>query len=165
MAALACAAPPPPPAPAIALRADPISLEILEGTWSGEYSSAETGRRGKIRFELEAAEGGVAHGDVLSFGDVERLEDPSLSDPPGARGDLTRRLRISFVSVEPEREAVSGTLEPYRDPECECLLSTTFYGEVREGAIEGTYVSRGPAGHPTTRGRWRVERVPERGGE
>jgi hypothetical protein len=76
---------------------------------------------------------------------------------PRATGALTESLLIRFVQVA--AGAVSGTLEPYRDPDCGCLLSTTFVGRIEGGVLVGSYVSNGGEGHMTTHGQWRVERV------
>jgi hypothetical protein len=68
-----------------------------------------------------------------------------------------QELPIQFVRAL-ESGVVQGTLESYHDPQCGCLLSTTFVGEVRGDRIEGTYTTKGPLAHAVTDGRWRARR-------
>jgi len=148
----ACAAPaPPPPVP---LRGEAADLSRLAGEWNGEYTSASSGRSGSIRMTLEAATPEMAFGDVLMF-PARPEERPEAVNPE--RGDAgPQALAIRFVSVT--GDSVSGTLEPYRDPACACVVSTTFSGRVRGDVIEGTFVSHGGAGYLPNEGRWRVDR-------
>ncbi len=148
----ACAtAPPPPPVAVIGSSND---LGIMAGEWHGEYWSAATGRRGTIRFTLQA-DTGAAWGDVWMF-PAEPRGTATVSD--GARaGGAAVPLQVRFVRVNPGG-GVSGTIEPYRDPECDCTLSTTFVGEVAGDRIEGTYTTRGGPAHLTTTGNWEARR-------
>jgi hypothetical protein len=155
VALAACAAPPPPPPTPI--RGEALDLAIMAGEWTGEYTSAETGRSGPIRFELTAGEDHV-HGQVFLFADPAEPSphpaDPAVPREPGSR---TEPLAIRFIAVEEGQ--VSGTLEPYSDPECErCIISTVFTGKVRGKVIEGTYTSEGGNGGTPRHGTWRVER-------
>lgn len=78
-------------------------------------------------------------------------------DPAQPTNEL---LTIRFVRVDGGR--VSGALDPYHDPVCGCPLETTFTGRLVDAStIEGTFVSRGPPGHRTANGRWRVTRSKE----
>jgi hypothetical protein len=69
----------------------------------------------------------------------------------------TRGLTIRFVRIA--GDSVSGSLDPYAAPDCDCVLSTTFTGRVRANRIDGTFITLGgaPRGTPL-RGRWRVTR-------
>jgi hypothetical protein len=49
-------------------------------------------------------------------------------------------------------------MEPYRDPACDCLLSTTFTGRRRGDVIEGTFVANPGPKHPVQTGTWSVSR-------
>ena len=74
-------------------------------------------------------------------------------------GDATagsQVLTISFVRVA--GPVVTGTLAPYRDPECSCVVVTTFSGTLGENVIEGTFTTRGLPGGSEPTGRWRVKR-------
>jgi hypothetical protein len=127
----------------------------LAGSWRGEYWSGDTGRSGLIRFELDAADGG-ARGDVLMLPAGHREEGrAALEQTPLGAG----RLAIRFVTVDAATETVSGTLEPYRDPQCDCVVSTTFVGRVSRDRIEGTFVTQGGEGRPARLGNWRVTRT------
>jgi hypothetical protein len=66
-------------------------------------------------------------------------------------------LSIRFVFVSDS--VVTGMLNPYRDPDCGCLLTTTFRGVLRGDEMEGTFHSEGSSNtHIPTNGRWRVKR-------
>jgi hypothetical protein len=64
-------------------------------------------------------------------------------------------LRISFVRVAEGQ--VTGVLEPYVAPDCQCRVTTSFTGTVKGDTIEGTFATRGPEGLEQT-GRWKVSR-------
>jgi len=56
---------------------------------------------------------------------------------------------------------LSGTLDPYQDPDCVCTVITTFQGTFRDArTIEGTFstVPSKPGGK-VTGGKWKVTRV------
>ena len=155
LAGAACATNPA-PVPVVAEAGD---LRALGGRWEGEYSSTETGRSGSIVFTLAAGRD-TAHGDVVmvprAFG-VGRDPDvrPSAVDirqPPPRPQVLT----IRFVQLSGGE--VSGTLEPYRDPECGCTLYTVFRGRLARDRIEGTFTSRHGHTSITSTGRWGVRR-------
>jgi hypothetical protein len=130
-------------------------LAQLAGQWSGEYHSTSTGRQGSILFQL-AADADTAHGDVLMF--------PTLSVHGGRPGDerttsrdrLPQNLTISFVRAAEGQ--VMGKLDPYRDPECDCLLNTTFEGRIVRDRITGTYTSIRLSDGSAQQGEWSVKR-------
>lgn len=130
----------------------------LVGNWQGDYESIDSGRRGSITFRLRAG-ADTAEGDVLM--EPRNMTDPSAPDPAIPRdtfGTDRQALAIRFVVVNANQ--VTGTLEPYKDPDCGCTLTTTFKGTLRGDVIEGTFHSEGSAfGHIPQDGRWRVKRV------
>lgn len=140
---------------------DTGSTALLVGNWSGEYSSKETGRVGSISFEL-TSEKDTAYCDVLMIPKTEVNPQGNLSGPAAIQGGRLQAapepLRIRFVRVGEQR--VSGTLDPYTDPECGCRVITTFVGVFSgSNTIEGTYTTRGTElQHQTTGGRWKVRR-------
>lgn len=144
--------------PEIELTSSDFDLNPLVGEWRGDYSSTETGRNGTIAFTLRAAEL-AASGNVVmlpradsSFGANHAPVDPSI---PNTREVLT----IHFVRKEGSN--VVGTLDPYRDPECACQVTTTFQGAFRDrSTIEGIYTTTPAiAGGRVTSGKWKVTRV------
>jgi hypothetical protein len=149
----ACASAPPPPGISVSAT-EPADLKALAGEWYGEYSNAGTGRNGAIRMTLVQGEN-TAHGDVLMFpgqpGDEERRENQIPGEGRGAQP-----LSISFIAIAGGQ--VSGTLDPYRDPDCSCMVSTTFKGRRKGDVIEGTFVTKGGPGYLAQEGRWRVDR-------
>jgi len=129
----------------------------LTGEWAGEYSSSESGRSGSISFTLRAA-GDSAFGDVVMIPRAWGRALVPWTQPDVAGGNQARAstvLTIRFVRVE--RGHVSGTLDPYADPQTGERLLTTFSGELNGNTITGTYTTRLPSGDTQT-GRWSVQR-------
>ena len=127
----------------------------LAGEWNGEYHADTGGRSGVVTFQLAAGRD-TASGDVIMF---------AKQDRPGMSGNETRNtgpnvvpqgLSIRFVRT---REGmVSGALDPYRDPECDCMVSTTFEGRLSGDTIEGRYISARSGEASPVRGTWKVKR-------
>jgi hypothetical protein len=134
-------------------------LSMLAGNWAGEYDAPESERGGSIMFLLEA-EGARASGDVVMTprrggqAQVGRLagEAPDISIPPPGQV-----LRISFVRISGDR--IRGTLDPYTDPDCGCIVQTVFAGAIDGERIEGSFETAGHAEHATRSGRWWVART------
>jgi hypothetical protein len=141
---------------AVHLEATPTDIQALVGEWQGEYSSAATGRSGSIVFKLIAGED-HAHGDVVMIPTGSHRPYVPIGPVTGtsAMRDLPEVLAIRFVRAA--EGGVSGSLEPYRDPDCDCEANTTFTGRVRGDVVEGTFltISRGMRGTP---GHWKVQR-------
>jgi hypothetical protein len=142
------------PVPLVGPAAD---IEVLAGEWAGDYSSAATGRSGSISFTLRAG-GDSAFGDVVMI--PSGLGRPLMrwrqQNVAGAdQSPASTVLTIRFVRVE--HGHVSGTLEPYADPETGARLLTTFGGELKGNTIDGTYTTMLPSGETQT-GRWTVQR-------
>jgi hypothetical protein len=154
LAALAACAYNPPP---VAIQASAQDLARLAGHWTGEYDSADTGRSGSIAFSLLAGED-HAHGDVLM---IPRGVDHSYhswpSSAPGQMpGERSEVLTIRFVAAG--HGEVSGVLDPYRDPDCDCRALTRFQGQLRDDTIEGTFVTSTSEATRPSHGTWRVRR-------
>lgn len=152
---LACAS----RSPSIELTSSDFDLTPLVGEWRGDYSSAATGRTGTIAFTLRAGEG-AASGNVVMIPRADSLltdeEREALASTSSGGKSV---LKINFVRKE--GGSVNGTLDPYRDPDCECVVNTTFHGVFRDArTIEGTFttVPSAPGGSVTT-GKWRAVRV------
>jgi hypothetical protein len=135
----------------------PTAVARLAGDWQGDYTSAESGRRGLIAFRLRAG-ADTAEGDVIMQSRDESDPVPNVSPVPwDAMRTTQQALAIRFVLVGADE--VSGVLAPYRDPSCGCTLTTTFRGTVRGDTIEGTFHSEGDGfSHIPADGRWRVKR-------
>jgi hypothetical protein len=138
-------------------------VNTLIGQWAGDYSSSESGRAGSISFTLRAA-GDSAFGDVVMVpsGSGQPLRPWRPQDannqpqPTGATQSASSTiLKIRFVRVESGH--VSGSLDPYADPQSGSRLLTTFPGELKGNSIEGSYTTQLPSGETQT-GRWSVER-------
>lgn len=141
---------------AVPVQATSSEIAALAGHWEGEYSSAATGRLGSIVFDLVAGED-HAHGDVLmiprgSTDPYRRARRPG----EGGRGpaEASRLLNVRFIRAEAGK--LSGTLEPYWDPDCNCEVTTRFVGQVRGDTVEGTFTSERTAGRVF--GTWKATR-------
>lgn len=136
---------------------NPAAIDQLAGEWEGVYTSAETGRSGSIAFVLRAGSD-TAQGDVVMTPRHALDASGSGDRHPRATGAAAELLTIRFVFVSDGE--VRGVLDPYRDPDCGCTLTTTFRGLVRGDVIEGSFVSEGEGMHHLpARGRWRVVRT------
>jgi len=149
------------PAP-VPVVGDSRDISSLAGEWVGDYVGRDNGRSGSILFRL-AAGTDTAHGDVVM------VPRGTTGFQPNDPQSLTLRqhawaqnsvLSIRFVRVS--GGLVSGAIDPYPSPDCECQLLTTFRGTLRGNRIEGTYTTRHvDCDMPIERGTWWAER--ERG--
>lgn len=139
---------------AVTIQATPAEISALAGHWEGEYSSQATGRLGSIVLDLIAGED-HAHGDVLMIprGSNDPYRPRASGGGPSPAG-ASQILRIRFVRAEGRK--VSGTLDPYWDPDCSCEVMTTFVGEIRGDTVEGTFTSERGAGRVF--GTWNAKR-------
>jgi hypothetical protein len=150
---LSCASTP----AAVPVEGAAAELSALAGRWKGEYSSEATGRSGSIEFELVAGED-HAHGDVLMIprGSASPYRPAPRPGEAPSTAAASQLLKIRFVKAEGGK--VTGTLDPYWDPDCGCEVTTTFEGEVRGNTIRGTFASV----HTAARvfGTWSAARKP-----
>jgi len=141
------------PAPQVPVQGSDVSA--LAGRWVGDYSSTETGRTGSIVFELRSGES-VAHGDVL----MKPREEPQAGTaPPGSSAALStmpQMLNISFVNAT--GGVLRGTMDPYRDPACDCMVQTTFVGRLQGDVIEGTFTTTPQGSGAISSGHWKMTR-------
>ena len=145
-----------------AYRPDPVpvagsasAIQNLAGTWVGEYQGTESGRSGSITFII-SARGDSAFGDVMmmSGANTTALRPVHGAEAHMAHVRSSSALRIDFVAVSDG--GLSGSLESYIAPDCNCQVTTTFTGRQRDNTIEGTFVTRGS--NVEQRGTWRVTR-------
>lgn len=148
------------PVPMVGAAAD---VSALTGDWSGDYSSAESGRSGSISFTLRATDDS-AFGDVIMVPSASGVplkpwssQQTGGAQPSGGANQAPQStiLKIRFVRVESGR--VSGTLDPYADPRTGARLLTRFNGELKGDSITGSYSTQLPSGDTQT-GRWSVQR-------
>ncbi len=126
------------PAP-VPVVGDSWGIQDLAGEWRGEYEGRSTNRTGSIVFRLAVGHD-TATGDVVMAPRLRSFVHRDNQVRPVPPADLPQTLVIRFVLVEDNQ--VSGTIEPYRSPDCECLLNTSFTGVRRGDRIEGTYVTQ-----------------------
>jgi hypothetical protein len=150
-ALIACHYTPPP----VLLQGTPPEIATLAGEWDGEYSGAQSGRVGSISLRITAGRD-TAIGDVWMVAtNGQRMVAAHDARDHRTHARTADMLHVTFVRVAAGR--VSGALEPYTAPDCQCTVTTTFSGAVSGDIVEGTFVTRGPGGLEQT-GRWRVSR-------
>lgn len=138
--------------PEIELTSSDFDLNPLVGEWRGDYSNPETGISGTIAFTLRAGESS-ASGNVVM---IPRSADSSLASAAAVARSV---IKINFVRKEGRK--VTGSLDPYRDPDCACQVTTTFEGAFTDArTIEGTFTTvPSQTGHNVTGGKWKVTRL------
>jgi hypothetical protein len=138
----------------IPISSNDFDLNPLLGEWHGEYKGGETGRSGTIAFTLRAGEAN-ASGNVVMI--PQSAGNEAAADPSQA----ARRQVLTIHFVRKEGGSVTGTLDPYADPECACQVNTTFQGTFSDArTIEGTYTTvPSKPGTGVTTGTWKVSRL------
>jgi hypothetical protein len=151
--ALACASKPTP----VIMTGEAVDRASLAGKWSGEYTSPVTGRSGSILFNLSSS-GTDANGDVVMIpkGYGKALSRYERATTTMQNTDNSQVLTIRLVRVS--GDSVSGVLDAYRDPQCDCPVETTFVGRHNGDTIDGTFITRGSQSVAPQTGTWRVRR-------
>lgn len=145
--------------PGIEVTATDFDLNPLVGQWRGTYQSNTTGRSGTIAFTLLAGESS-ASGNVVMIPRADSLLTPAEREMV-ENVSSPRRTVLAIHFIRKEGGNVSGTLDPYRDPDCACQVTTTFAGSFNgSSVIEGTFSTvPSAAGGSVSGGTWKVTRV------
>jgi len=139
----------------VRLQGEPSSIAQLAGRWTGEYWNGSGGRGGSLGFSLRAGSDSL-YGDVAMLdprGQQLRAADPM--DVHALHVSSPTQLRIDLVVAR--GDSVRGVLEPYISPDCECAVTTTFFGQLRGNRIDGRFETRN-AGRLRAEGKWELER-------
>jgi len=152
---IACATKP----PGIELTSSDFDLQPLVGVWRGTYSNPQAGRQGTIAFSLRAGES-FASGNVVMIPKADSLLTPEERELVSDVASTSRSV-IPIHFIRKQGGNLSGTLDPYRAPDCDCMVNTTFQGSfVDASTIQGTFTTvPSRAGSSITSGTWRVSRV------
>lgn len=140
------------------------AIQHLEGAWEGEYVSPDGGVLATLSFHLDAG-ADTAHGDVL----VMRRWNPDALEAGTGVGALTgppAPLLLGIEFVRCQAGTVRGTLQPYRDPLCNCMVYTEFQGVMEGDRIRGVFrmwPSSGDPGTPLQEGSWEMIRAAPEG--
>ena len=120
----------------VAVKGGDVELASLAGDWQGNYKGTESGREGPVTFSL-AVGSHTADGTVLMGG--------------------TNPLKIQFVAFAQGK--ISGKIDPYTDPSCQCQVRTDFTGTRDHNQIDGTFTTT-VVGKPVEQhGTWTVQRT------
>ena len=143
------------PGTPVPVSGSPRDLAALEGQWSGEYLSLESGRGGTIVFNLKGGTDSATGEVVMSAltGGPSSPDQPAPQANAASAPPLTSAIRL--VSIEDGR--VRGKLEPYMEPTCQCRLTTVFDGKLYGTTLGVTYTTILPSGQVQS-GRWEVTR-------
>lgn len=133
-------------------------IRLLEGEWRGDYRSDDSGRFGTILFTLKSGTD-TAHGEVIMIPRETQEQPRDPAQTPDVWRPRPMFLAVSFVRAA--GNTVSGQLEPYRDPDCGCMLQTTFVGHVSADTLRGTYSSLHQEMGRRVSGVWLVVRLKE----
>jgi len=152
---IACATKP----PGIELTSSDFDLQPLVGVWRGTYTNPQAGRQGTIAFSLRAGES-FASGNVVMIPKADSLLTPEERELVSDVASAARSV-IPIHFIRKQGGNLSGTLDPYRAPDCDCMVNTTFQGSfVDASTIQGTFTTvPSRAGSSITSGTWRVSRV------
>jgi hypothetical protein len=146
------------PAP-VRVMGEPLDLQALAGEWEGSYHyDGGTRRSGTILFRL-TAESDTARGDVLMIvpgAQPSPVALPAVGDPWIGMAPEQKILSINFVRAS--AGAVSGAMDPYTDPGCGCVLTTTFHGRLVADRVEGSFSARRVDTGEVQRGHWSAVR-------
>ena len=128
-----------------------FDLNPLVGEWHGEYSNPEAGRSGTIAFTLRAGESSASGKVVMLPGTADSL----------ASAEAMARSVINIKFMRKEGNKVTGTLDPFRDPQCDCMVTSNFEGTFTDArTIEGTFTTVPTrTGANVTGGKWKVTRL------
>ena len=96
-------------------------------------------------FQL-AAGADTASGEVLMF--PRETATPRPGERDSNRRPLPQSLAIRFVRAADEK--VTGVLDPYIDPDCDCRAETVFEGRISGNVIQGTYTVHREGNAPVT---------------
>ena len=145
----------------VKLDATPADLEVLVGEWRGEYESQALGRSGSIEFKLLAGEA-EAHGNVLMIPKgASQPYGPSYgSDPSDQQPDPFRSRALTIRFVRSYGGSISGDLDPYWDPDSNCLAHSMFRGRLEVGKMEGTFITHLECNGAEATGTWKMTRRP-----
>ncbi len=138
-----------------------IQWEALAGEWRGTYRMDGYDRHGTIAFKLAAIEE-QASGEVLMIpertGWPYTMNGPMQGPPSGRMEPRTQLLTIRFV--EAADGTVSGTMDPYWDPDRQCTAHATFTGLIDGNSVSGSVNSVCDDNVRVLHGRWRARRTP-----
>jgi hypothetical protein len=156
--ALAVACSSTPVSPSIAVEGVKNDVKLLSGKWKGEYESKQNGRSGSIIFEFKS--GNEGHGDVLMWpkGSKEPIKPAAGKDLSEEQiRNIPQVLTVSFVRSE--KGLLTGTMDPYTDPDCNCDVRTTFAGTIDGDVITGEFtIERWDHTGPQVKGTWHMKR-------
>jgi hypothetical protein len=133
----------------ISVMGDTGDLEALAGSWVGTYHSDNQKTRGTIEFLLDH------HADTASGSVV--MYAPGVDPHHGGEDVPAARLLIRFVQAE--GGWISGRLDPYEDPECQCVVETLFRGKIEGDSMAGNYTTRGVYESFVRTGTWTATRA------
>lgn len=152
LSAMACVSLPRP----VSVANRPTDALLLEGGWSGEFSSDDGVRGGSLTFALQVRDD-TARGPATLRPVTYVAAQAGASVPMRAEAGTTVNSSMYFVTVTDG--VVAGVMPSFFDADRLAVVQMTFVGRMRSwNVIEGTYVTLGTNLRVHERGRWRVVR-------
>lgn len=152
ISAMACVSLPRP----ISVANRPTDALLLEGEWSGEFSSDDGVRGGSLTLALQVRDD-TARGPAILKPVTYSAARAGASVPMRAEEGTTVNSPMYFVSVTDG--VVAGVIPSFFDADRLAVIQMTFVGRLRSwNVIEGTYVTLGTNLRVQERGTWRVVR-------
>lgn len=151
--------------PATQLTLPAVDVQPLVGDWRGEYvADGPGGRHGSLSFTLVSGDRD-AHGALtMTAAGADRAYERYRSEQNVVTSaDTAPRVEppaIQFVRLS--GSIVSGTVDAYLDPQCQCPAVMTLNGDLHGDTIDGTFRATYDAKMPDLIGTWTVKRATTR---
>ena len=156
--AIGCGTLPPPPTQ---FSIPPVDVQPLVGDWRGDYVADGPGaRHGSLTFTLVSGTSDAYGTITMSAAGADRAFERYRSEQiVSTSTDTAPRVELPAVQfVRLEGSNVSGTIDAYIDPECQCPAIMTLAGELRGDTIDGTFRATYDGRKPDLTGKWSVRR-------
>jgi len=153
----------PPPPPQVSIPA--VDVQPLVGEWRGDYIADGPGdRHGSLSFGLVAGNND-AHGSLsMNAAGADRAYARYRSEQAVVTSaDTTAGPELPAIQfVRLGRSNVSGTIDAYVDPDCQCAAVMTLKGDLQGDTIDGTFRATYDGRKPDLTGKWSVKRAATR---
>ena len=150
------------PAPPAQFSVPPVDVQPLVGDWRGDYVADGPGsRHGSLSFALVAGTNDAYGTITMSAAGADRAFERYRSEQViSTSTDTAPRAEppaIQFVRLEGSN--VSGTIDAYVDPDCQCPAIMTLAGSLHGDTLDGTFRATYDGRKPDMTGKWSVRRT------
>jgi len=131
------------------------------GDWRGDYVADSSGApHGSLSFGLVAGNND-AHGSLsINAAGADRAYERYRSESSVSSADTTPHVELPAIQfVRLQGSLVSGTIDAYVDPECQCPAIMTLRGKLDGDTIDGTFRATYDGRKPDMTGKWSAKRA------